>query len=489
VTASTAVVLVAATWFVYRAARSRIPAPPPLASLGPLAPEVQDIVRQAREAVSDNPRDGLRWGRFGMVCEANGLVGAARDAYARAAVLQASEAKWWFHLASVEARLGKADDAVRDMRHATKLNPSYAPAFWRLGLWLLDQNETSGAERAFNTATEIDPADRAGWTGLARLYLQRGENARAAGLLERLIQAGAGGDRYVLQLLGTAYRRLGRTDESESALAVGATGEPQRTDPWTDEMAGFRRGYAALLKDATAYTVAGQFEPAIRILEQLRQQKPDDVVLMAQLGQVLVAAGHEEEAIPLLKRVVALEPERFEPYVDLATGHMHRGELAEAQAAVERALSLNPSYGRAHETHGLILWRAGDERAAIAALGTAVRIDPRNARALVWMGMVQTNLGRTEDALLSFERAVHTDPISADAWIGLANTQMNRHDLEAAGEALRRAEQIQADRPAVKETAERLKSLQTRTPQSSSRAAVPAPLEAPAGARRNPRSQ
>ena len=93
-------------------------------------------------------------------------------------------------------------------------------------------------------------------------------------------------DGYTLQLLGTAYQRLGRHDRAASALQVGAKGEPQWTDPWTNEMLEFRRGYAALLKDATAYIVAGQFPHAIAILEQLRRDRPEDLVLMAHLGQV-----------------------------------------------------------------------------------------------------------------------------------------------------------------------------------------------------------
>jgi tetratricopeptide (TPR) repeat protein len=444
---------------MFRMARARTPLPPTLARLGSLAPEIEDIVRQARESVAQDPRDGLRWGRFGMVCEANGLVGAARDGYATAAAIQSSEAKWRFHLASVEARLGKVDDAVRDMRRAIELNPTYAPAFWRLGLWLLDQNQTEGAERAFDRATEIDASDRAGWIGLARVYLQRDETARAAGLLERLIASGTG-EPYTLQLLGTAYRRLGRVDEAASALGVGVRGEPQWTDPWTDEMLGFRRGYAALLKDATAYIVAGQFPPAIRILEQLRREKPNDLVLMAHLGQVYVAAGREVDGVPLLEHVIAGEPDRFEAYVDLATGYMHQDDLAKARAAVERAVSLNPSYGPAHETLGLILWRGGDPRAAIAAFDKAVHFDPRNARALVWMAMVYTNVGRTADALAAFQRAARTDPTSVDAWIGIANAEMTRRDLDAAAAALQNARRLQPDRPSVKQTAERLQSLQ-----------------------------
>jgi len=398
-----------------------------------------------------------------MVCEANGLAGAARDAYANAAAIHTSEAKWMYHLAAVESRLGRTDDAVRDMRRAIDRNSTYAPAYWRLGLWLLDQNHVEDAERAFGRATEVDPADRAGWIGLARVYLQRDENDRAAGLLERLVAA-APAEGYTLQLLGTAYRRLGRVDQAASASQVGAKGEPQWSDPWTDEMLDFRRGYAALLKDATAYIVAGRFPQAIAILEQLRRDKPDDVVLMAHLGQVYVAAGQDADGVQLLERAIAREPDRFEARVDLATGYMHLGNLAKARAAVERALAQNPSYAPAHETFGLILWRAGDARAAVAAFDRAVQLDPRNARALIWTAMVETNEGRTSDALAAFRRAAHTDPTNVDAWIGIANAEMNRHDLDAAAAPLQNAQRLQPDRPAVKATADRLRSLQAAAP-------------------------
>src|SRR5262249_17751411 len=238
--------------------------------------------------------------------------------------------------------------------------------------------------------TEIDPADRAGWIGLARVYLQRDENERAAGLLERLASA-APTDGYALQLLGMAYRKLGRGDEATSASQVGARSEPTWAGAWTDEMLSFRRGYAARLKDATAYIVAGQFPHAITILEQLRQEKPDDLVLLAHLGQVYVAAGRDEDGVSLLESVVAKAPERFESHVDLATGYLHLGNLAKARAEAERAVALNGSYSPAYETLGLIRWRGSDIRGAIAAFDRSVQLDPRNVRALVWKGMAETN--------------------------------------------------------------------------------------------------
>jgi tetratricopeptide (TPR) repeat protein len=457
-----AVALAVAAGAVARFAAGRARVPPPVAGLDVLAPDIRQLVEQARNDVVSDPGDATRWGRYGMACQANGLAGAARDAYTTAVTIDRTNAKWWFLLASVEARLGSIDEAVRAMQRAIAIEPSYAPARWRLGLWLLDQNQIDAAQRAFEAATTIDAADRAGWIGLARVALERGDPSGAAAMLERIAASGAR-DPYTLQLLGTAYRRLGRVDEAASTLAVGARGEPQWADRWTDEMLAFRRGYAALLKDATAFIVAGQFQPAIRILEQLRREKPDDMVLLAHLGQVYVAAGEDATAVPILERVVATEPGRFEAYVDLATGYMHQDNLTRARATVTRALSLNASYAPAYETLGLILWRGGDPRGAIAALEQAVQHDPRNARALVWIGMVQTNADRPADAIDAFARATRIDPSNVDAWIGIANAEMNRHRPGPAKDALDTAQRLDPNRPAVQETLKRLQSLQPST--------------------------
>jgi tetratricopeptide (TPR) repeat protein len=430
---------------------------PRLENLGSLAPEVADAARQALDVLAQDPRDPARWGRFGMICEANGITGAARDAYAVAASLDGSDAKWRYRLAFVEARRGQPDDAIRDLRQAIELNPTYAPAHRRLGLWLLDRNDTDGAERAFARAAELDSNDVSSSIGLARVHLHRHQDQQAVDVLERALAQHAG-DRYALQLLGTAYRRLGRIDEAEYALAVGMTGEPAWPDPWTDEMLQYRRGFAVRLKDATQYFSNGQWALAIPLLEQLRQEKPDDIALLNHLGEVYVAAGRTADGVRLLEQVVARDPERFEAYVNLASGYLNGNDLIRATAAIDRAISLNPRLGRSHETRGLILWRRDDERTAVEAFRAAVHYDPRDVRAYVWKGMVEMNLGRPVDALDSFAHATHLDPTRVDAWVGIADATMNLGAWDRAAAAVQRAVQLNPDAPAVKRAAERLQS-------------------------------
>jgi tetratricopeptide (TPR) repeat protein len=438
--------------------RARGPEVPRLSALGAIAPEVADAAREALNNLNENPRDGSRWGRFGMTCEANGIVGAARDAYAAATSFDASNPKWWYRRAYVEARLGRSDEAIRDIGRAIELDPSYAPAHWRLGLWLLDRNDTQAAEREFVRAGELDPDGVAPAAGRARVYLQRRQESQALDLLERALAKNPG-DRYALQLLGTAYRRVGRVDEADFALAVGEGGEPAWVDPWTDEMLQFRRGFAVRLKDATAYFAAGQTRPAIALLEQLRQERPDDVALLSHLGELYVVAERADEGVRILEQVVARDPQRFEAWVNLASGYLKQNDLGRARASIDRAIAISPELGRAYETKGLIQWRAGDERGALETFRTAVRYDPRDVRALVYMGMVETNLARPADAMEAFARATRLDPTQADAWIGVANAAMSLGALDRATAALQHAARLNPDGPAVKQATLRLQSL------------------------------
>lgn len=431
---------------------------PTIESLGEVAPEVAAGSREALDALARDPRDADRWARFGMICEANGIIEPALDAYAAAARLRGSEPKYWYRLAMVQARAGRTDDAIGSMQHATESNVAYAPAYWRLGLWLLDRDDTDAAERAFLRAREIDPRDPSASAGLARVYLQRSLNQEAAEVLERTL-AEHPGDRYTMRLLGTAYRRLGRNEEADFALAVGALGEPAWVDPWTDEMMQQRRGFAVRLKDATAYFVAGRMDESMALLQQLLQEKPDDVALLNHLGEVYVAAGKLDEGTAMLEQVVARDPERFEAHVNLASAYLKRNELARARAEADRALALNPTLGRAHETKGLVLWRGGDEAGAAAAFKTALRWDPRSVRANVWLGMVEMNRKNPTSALESFGRATRLDPTSVQAWVGVANATMARGEWDRAAAALQHASQLNPDSPDVKQAAEHLRSL------------------------------
>jgi tetratricopeptide (TPR) repeat protein len=322
-----------------------------------------------------------------------------------------------------------------------ELDATYAPAHWRRGLWLLDQGDTLSAEASFSRATTVDAADVGGWVGLARVYLARGENQRAVDMLERLLNDHPG-DRYALQLLGTAYRRIGREDDAQFTLAVGARGEPVWRDPWSDHVGSDRRGFASILKEATALATAGDYAQAIPLLERLRAARPDDLALLNHLGGVYAASGRTSQAIALLESVLARDPQNFDTHLNLATAYGFDRKFAQADSHADRALTIRPTSARALEAKGVILWQAGRPAEARHVLEAALARDPRQARPRIWIGFLLDEQRQPAAAVPWFEAALRIDPMSADALVGLGMAQLQLGARDAAATALQRAEQI-----------------------------------------------
>jgi tetratricopeptide (TPR) repeat protein len=420
------------------------PAPPDLASLDP---DLVSLIAETRAAIRADATDPAGWARLGMVYEANGFIGLAATCYEQSVARRDTEARWWYRLALVRGRLGNIDGALAAAVRTSEIDPGYAPAHWRQGLWRLDRGELDAAERAFRRALEIDRADAASSTGLARVDLARQQPARAADTLEALLSARPG-DRYALQLLGRAYSQLGRQDDAAFALAVAGGAEPNWRDPWSDEVAQYRRGYATLLKDATEHFQNGRFDEAIRLYERLRQRR-DSPALATQLGAAYIAAGRIDAALAVLEPLVLASPDQADAHVALASAYLRKGNVERALAHADRALALDSSHARAHEARAMILWRTQQYDAALAAFDEVHRVNPRNAMALVWMGMVHGERGRHREALARFEQAAEQDPMLFDAWLGIARAQVELGSFEQAASALSRAELIDEAHPQV----------------------------------------
>jgi tetratricopeptide (TPR) repeat protein len=308
-------------------------------------------------------------------------------------------------------------------------------------MWLLDRGDLSAAEAAFRRAGELDSAGTSGAIGLARVFLVRGENQEAIDTLERLLENHPG-DRYALQLLGTAYRRLGREDDARFALAVGAGAQQRIHDPWLDDVALARRGFAARLKQATGYAMAGRFSDAIPLLEQLRSERPDDIALATHLGGIYGAAGRPAEAIALLDAVLARDRDNFDAHVNLATTYVSARALDRASIHADRAVALRPGSAKAHETRGMIQMSSRRPADAIASFDRALALDPRNQRPRAWIGWIFLEQQQNGHALRSFEGALEHDPMMVDALVGIGVIQIRIGAFDQARITLSRAEQI-----------------------------------------------
>jgi len=427
---------------------SRARAPVSDIRLDGVAPDVAVAVRTAQTAVVDDARSAAKWLTLGMVCEANGLFAAAGRAYEQATSLDERHARAWYRLAVVRGRLGLPADAFTALDRAIALDGSYAPAQWRRGLWLLDAAKDDEARAAFEKATTLDPSSPGGWVGLARVALHKREDAKAVEVLERYL-AQHPGDRYALRLLGTAYQRLGRSEEADYALAVGSAGDPVWPDPWSDQLSEFRVGFAQALKAATSQVLNGQFADAVPALERLHRERPDDVSLMHQLGLTYVAAGRASDGVALLQQALKRDPDNLESHLRLATAYINLNDHARALTHAARAVALSPELGRAHVAAGMARWRGGRPIEALSAFERAVRYDPVTLDPHLWMGSILLEAGRPGEAMSHFSYAAGKNPTLADAFIGIGLVHAQRREWDDAEAALQRAERLGPGNPRI----------------------------------------
>ena len=433
--------------------RGPVPADP--RTFGELDPAVSSLLDELTAAVNADRSDAARWGRLAMGLEANGLLVQAAENYAVAVGLDGKEPRWRYLLALLKARRGEIDSALADLERVVQLAPDYVPARWKQGLWWLDRGDTSKAQAAFQVAVQAAPRDPAGHIGLGLVHLSKREDAKAAAALETVLAASPG-DRYALQLLGTAYRRLGREQDALFALTVGSTGQPMWADPWSDEVGQYRRGFAAMLKEATQLGLERKFDEAIARLDQLVKLRPDDQALRVYLGGMYAAAGRVTEAAAILDPVLAADPSHFDATMHLASGYLFAGNLDRAAGYATQALALRPSNPDAAKLQGMVHWQQGRTREAETLFTAAASADPRDPMPHLWMGMILGQQMRYGEARRHFETALSKNPLLGDALIGVADTFAATGAFGQAEVALKRAEQAEPNNPRLAAARDRI---------------------------------
>ena len=159
-------------------AAASAPSPPLPPDLDAAEPELVMIIRQAHQAVVEQPLDHQRWITLGLVYWANSRYALARDCHAVATTLRPSSARAHYHLAMATSACNELDASIELMQRAIDLDDGYSPAHWRLGEWLLDAGRYPEAEASFRRSMAIEPRDPAGPVGLAGPCFARGACTR-----------------------------------------------------------------------------------------------------------------------------------------------------------------------------------------------------------------------------------------------------------------------------------------------------------------------
>lgn len=250
-------------------------------------------------------------------------------------------------LGQFAAHAGDAAAAIEEFRRATAVDPREAEGWYRLGLTLGQSHQFTEARRALDHALELEPGNADILTARGFCDLDSGRTAEAIPWLRQAVSVSPGhpeANRYLGEALYLQPGPPAQMEEARACLRRAVRSAPDFSDAW------FWLARAALRLGAT--------DEAIRSLQQVLNQKPDNEAALQLLGQTCLRTGKRQEGerllarfrkaaefdvamISLQKRAVA-EPARADLRLRMARLLAGRGQWAAAAGQYEQAVRLDP---------------------------------------------------------------------------------------------------------------------------------------------------
>jgi tetratricopeptide (TPR) repeat protein len=256
---------------------------------------------------------------------------------------------------------GDADSAIRHLREALRIDPSFAEANANLGTELMEKGKLDEALVYLQRALQYRP--------------DMGEAHEALGML-----------------LG----KLGRAEEAITHLSRAIQLKPY------DAQAHY--SLAVLLAEQ------GKTDQAISHFQEAVRIKPDDVKAIYNLGLAFAKQGNVERAITSFSEAVRRKPDYAEAYFNLAVALDWQGKLEESVSCYKKALALKGDNADLHYNLGLALARQGKIEEARYHFLEATRLAPEFAEAHFNLGIANARLGNIDQAVANFSEALRIKP-------------------------------------------------------------------------------
>ncbi|PYQ17315.1 MAG: hypothetical protein DMF80_01235 [Acidobacteria bacterium] len=371
----------------------------------------------------------------------------------------------YFQLAVAHLRAGNEQLARDALKQAVTLSPDYTEAALRLAELNVQAGAPDAAIEDLGKLLQSRPGVAHAYELLGAAYMKKDDPVRAAEAYQKFQQLVPAGDPRPPFYLGVALRAQGKRAEARKALEQSLAVAPGAADPLNllVEMA---------FEDK-------QPDLALAIARKQAQAIPDSPAVQSVLARVLQRRGDLPAAEAAQRRAVELDPRRVQSHLDLSRLLVATGRLDQALDETSKALQIDPKSAEAWLVQGQVQERKGNVAKAQEAFKKALDIDPRYAPAannLAWV--YSEHGGNADEALrlaqlakqvapddahvsdtlgwLLYKRGVYQQainllkesasklPDNAQVQFHLGMTYYKLGDKPAAGQALRRALELDA---------------------------------------------
>jgi tetratricopeptide (TPR) repeat protein len=221
------------------------------------------------------------------------------------------------------------EQATEQYKKITELDASDADAWLMLGrLYKMGQNSVD-AKVAYEKVLAADPENVDALSGLAMVYSDVGDTAKAAELLKKVSEKNP--NLRTLVSLAQAYEQMREYKLAAQTLKRAAELQPENPE--------LQRELASTLLQAD------ELEEALEIFNEIVAQEPKDVQSWLRISQIHRQQNRMEKAWEAHRKAAALEPNNIEIRYDAVNLFEAQGKLPEAIAAMKEVLNDNLTKG------------------------------------------------------------------------------------------------------------------------------------------------
>ena len=253
-------------------------------------------------------------------------------------------------------------------------------------------------------------------TSLINLYNQR-KFDEVAILAKKLITHNPN-SATLWNLLGAAFKSLGKTNESIKSFAKVIELNPKYADAYNNL--------------GVALQEKGDLDESIKHLNTALSLRPNYVQAYNNVGIAYKKKGKLSLATKHIKKAIFLNPNYFEAYNNLATIFQEEGKANQAIQYFNKALLLNPSYSEAHYNLGLAFSEINEFDNAIKSYEKALSLKPNYPEVYNSLAIIISEQGNTDEAIKLFNKAILLKPDYSEAYFNIAIIFKKKNRLNEA---------------------------------------------------------
>ncbi len=310
-------------------------------------------------------------------------------------VTQTSDFQKAFYQGVQALRNGQLDEASASFSRAITLSPTFAEAYFNLGLVQLQQGALSSSAASLEKSLKLKPGLRGANLFLGIVRYRLNDNADAIAALKRETRIDPNNPK-VYMWLGVSQLAAGDAEAASVSLDRAAALNP------TDVDILYHRGRAHMLVSKESY-------------EKMYQANPTSWRVHQVLAQSFVEQDRLEEAAKECQEAIEAMPREPGLHEELADIYWKQNQLPKAEAEFQNELQIDSQSVSSMYKLGVVSIERSKPEIAAQLLTEVLKRSPRYPDANYQLGRAEAQMGDTAAAIGNFSIAVADKKADAES--------------------------------------------------------------------------